>query len=158
MGLTANTAQDIIILSMASPKDNLSNIISRMPHNTIFVVAGLFYGRNNGILEFDFDKDTLTVLDKTIYRDRFDESIVTLADTIVEVVKGYAKDETDVTFSHIQQWAGLTPDNWQIVYAYIVNFVPELTFYTVKDGKAEHKFITLLDNVEHRWGEKLQKK
>lgn len=156
MELIPKTAQDVKILALANPKDTLTEIIGRMPHNTIFVVAALFAGRKSGDLEFDFEKDTVKVLDNTIYRDRFDDSIETLAETIRAVVEGYAEDETDVTINHIQQWAGLNPDTWTIVKRYISEFDEGLTTYTVKSGKVEHEFITLSANASKRWGEKLK--
>ena len=156
MELIPKTAQDIKILALANPKDTLTQIIGRMPHNTIFVVAALFAGRKSGDLEFDFEKDTVKVLKHRVYSGLFDESIVTLAETIHAVVEGYAEDETDVTVNHIQQWAGLNPDTWTIVKYYIDEFDDGLTTYTVKSGEVEHEFITLSANASKRWGEKLK--
>lgn len=156
MELIPKTAQDVKILALANPKDTLTEIIGRMPHNTIFVVAALFAGRKSGDLEFDFEKDTIKVLDNTIYRDRFDDSIVALAETIRAVVEGYAEDEIDVTINHIQQWAGLNPDTWTIVKRYITEFDEGLTTYSFTHDKVKHEFITLTDNASKQWGKKLK--
>lgn len=156
MELIPKTAQDIKILALANPNDTLTQIIGRMPHNTIFVVAALFAGRKSGELEFDFEKDTIKVLDDSIYSGLFDDSIVTLAETIRAVVEGYAEDETDVTTNHIQQWAGLNPDTWTIVKRYIDEFDKGLTTYSFTHDKVKHEFITLSVNASKRWGEKLK--
>lgn len=157
MELTKTTAQDIVILALAHPKDKLSELIARMPHNTIFVIAGLFYARQHGTIEFDFVKDKIKVLDANIVRGTFDANIITLADTIQEVVAGYAEDETDVTINHIQQWAGTNPNTWTIVRKYIEEFKPDLAFYLVEKSKKEkYEFICLAKNADKHWGERLK--